>query len=151
MGNNPIKRTDPTGMKWANPSAAAELSAKIDSRIAKHEVSIEVLVNERDRLRDPFDRDRNKERLANIGDRLNELYQMVRLLRKAQGAIHMIGKDETYTFYFVHERGNHHIKLDGNNIYISTRDNGTSVHELVHIHQSYSSIRPLEFKNLLIY
>ncbi len=131
--NNPMNRTDPTGMKWEDEEEARRLTERVQDKIddlsAKKEKLTLRLANNNLRER----------QISRIGRQMDLISDRIGELNGSLSDIEMLGNDEAvYAFSNPADgSGMHHVRLGDNGIvYIETSSTDLSLHEIRHVAQS---------------
>ena len=131
--NNPMSRTDPTGMKWEDEEEARRLTERVQDKIDDLSARKEKLTL---RLANNNLRERQ---ISRIGRQMDLISDRIGELNGSLSDIEMLGTDET-TYAFSNPAdgsGMHHVRLGDNGIvYIETSSTDLSLHEIRHVAQS---------------
>jgi len=134
VGNNPIRRTDPTGMTWADSTAAEDLKASASRQIEQYEKS-----NERKGERIAKANDKGKYgRARRLQNGINRNNSAIGQLEASISQIDEMGANQNYTFEFqsVSGDGPHYVTQASNgNIVIQHSSTALQLHETRHAYQ----------------
>ncbi len=132
VGNNPIRRTDPTGMIWDDPEEAEKLKKDIDKKItslnkniAKNQVKLD-----KGGL--------SEKQIAKLESKISEANDRISNLTTSKGDIDNLGADKNNIYDLSNISGGQHKVRQGSDgkVYIETSSNALSIHEISHVRQS---------------
>ncbi|EGJ99791.1 MULTISPECIES: DUF6443 domain-containing protein [Dysgonomonas] len=131
-GNNPLRRTDPTGMIWDDPKEAQ----KLKDNISKVQNSISKRVGED--LAKIFKGGLDKKSITKLAGNIQEGLDRFKNLDQAKNDIDLLGNDQNNTYALSSiSGGQHKVRLGSDNkVYIETSSDGLSIHEVTHVRQS---------------
>lgn len=134
VGNNPIRRTDPTGMIWADTIAANDLKNAAQQRINQYEKSNSRL----DKKMAKASEKGNDRRYSNLSERKGRNNTAINELGASIDQIDAMGADQNHTFEFqqVSGEGAHYVTQASNgNIVIQHSSTEMQLHETRHAFQ----------------
>jgi RHS repeat-associated protein len=141
-GNNPIIRTDPTGMIWEDEEEAKKLKRNIQDRQASLNQTIG------NNLSKMFEGGLSEKELNKLVAETSDALASIKNLGQAIDDINRLGFDQENVYAFNNiSGGQHNVRKDGSDgkIYIETSSDAISIHEITHVRQSLTSSGGLRF------
>lgn len=122
-------------MKWEKPNEAEDLKKVVDKRINKLKADIEKKAN---KIKEKGNKWKDK-KIRSEQSKIKELSSQINLLNKSLDIIDKIESDERIFAFEKIEGGKHGVRKDGEIIYIQTSSHAFSIHEIMHIGQSFEN------------
>jgi RHS repeat-associated protein len=135
-GNNPINRTDPTGLKWEDKNKAIALKANADSEIKARQQSIK---DDQEKLKDSNISEEQKQQYNN---NINSSTERITWLEGSNSDIDKLEADQDHTFILNDAGGGYSGNVTQNSdkkISINAPTNALAFHEIKHVSQSIKS------------
>lgn len=135
VGNNPIRRTDPSGMIWDDPNEAYRLKKSIDKRIEA--LNKNIVKDQLALAKEGNSYKKNKSLENNISKAKKDINN----LNTSKGDIDKLGADQNNTYAVSNTAGGKHFVRKGDNgkVYIEASSDGILIHEISHVRQSLDS------------
>ena len=132
VGDNPLRRTDPTGMIWDDPKEAEILKKNIDTKITSLNKDI---------ARDQAKLDKgglSEKQIAKLEGKISKANDRISNLTTSKGDIDKLGADKNNIYALSNISGGQHNVRQGSDgkVYIETSSNALSIHEITHVRQS---------------